>query len=40
MDDIRRARRPERLPVVLTREEVGRLLGRLKGVRWLVAGLL
>lgn len=40
MDDIRRARRPERLPVVLTREEVGRLLGRLEGVHGLVAGLL
>jgi integron integrase len=40
MDDIRRAKRPERLPVVLTREEVVRLLDRLEGVHWLVAGLL
>ena len=40
MADIRRAKRPERLPVVLTRDEVIALLGELSGVRWLMAGLL
>ena len=40
MADIRRAKRPERLPVVLTRDEVRALLGELSGVRWLMAGLL
>ena len=33
-------KRPKRLPVVLTREEVKRLLNELKGVHWLMAGLL
>ena len=40
MDDIRRAKRPQRLPVVLTREEVQALLGQLDGVPWLMASLL
>lgn len=40
MHDIRRAKRPERLPVVLTREEVARVLGQLEGVSWLMASLL
>jgi integron integrase len=40
MDDIRRAKRPERVPVVLTRDEVRRVLGQLQGVHWLVCGLL
>lgn len=35
-----RARRPKRLPVVLTREEVGRLLGCMDGVYGLMAGLM
>jgi hypothetical protein len=34
------AKRPERLPVVLTRDEVRDLLGKLKGTPWLVATLL
>jgi len=35
-----RAKRPSRLPVVLTKEEVGRLLARLEGAPWLMAMLL
>jgi len=35
-----RAKRPARLPVVLTEDEVRRLLGQLRGVQWLVACLL
>jgi integron integrase len=35
-----RAQRPERLPVVLTREEVRRVLARLDGTAWLMASLL
>ena len=38
--DVVPARRPRRLPVVLSRDEVRRLLGRLDGVHWLVAALL
>src|SRR2546426_2366353 len=34
------ARRPERLPVVLTREEVGVILGEMSGTPRIVAGLL
>ncbi|MBI3939031.1 MAG: integron integrase [Betaproteobacteria bacterium] len=40
LDGLVRAKRPARLPVVLTREEVGRLLGALEGTRWLMASLL
>ncbi len=40
LDGVVRARRPERRPVVLTREEVRRVLARLDGVQWLVANLL
>ena len=35
-----RARRPARLPVVLTVEEVRRLLAELRGTEWLMASLL
>ena len=35
-----RAKRPERLPVVLTRDEVRSLIGRMSGVAKLVASLL
>lgn len=38
--DLVRARRPTRLPLVLARDEVKRLLARLRGVPWLVASLL
>jgi integron integrase len=40
MEDIRRAKKPERLPVVLTRDEVSRILARMSGVTWLMASLL
>src|SRR5690606_9169955 len=40
MDDIRRAKRPQRLPVVLSREEVQALLDELGGLAWLMASLL
>jgi len=38
--DFERARRPKRIPEVLTREEVRRLLGQLTGTHHLVASLL
>ena len=40
MDDIVRAKRPVRLPVVLSREEVSSLLTRLRGPVWLMAALM
>jgi len=40
LDNIRRAKRPERLPTVLSREETRLLLGELTGVCWLQASLL
>lgn len=35
-----RAKRPRRLPVVLTKDEVKRVLSHLKGIPWLMATLL
>ena len=40
LEDVVRARRPQRLPVVLTRAEVKALLGALEGVHWIMASLL
>ncbi len=40
LDGVVRAKRPRRLPVVLTREEVRRLLAQMQGRDWLMAGLL
>jgi integron integrase len=40
MDNIKRAKRPQRLPMVLSREEVRRLLGELSGLPWILASLL
>jgi integron integrase len=40
LDALDRARRPVRVPTVLTRGEVQRLLARLDGSRWLMASLL
>lgn len=40
LDELVRAKRPERLPVVLTQEEVARLLAHLVGVPRLMAALL
>ena len=40
LDGIERAKQPVRLPVVLTRDEVGRVLARLTGVHRVIGGLL
>jgi len=40
MDTIVRAKRPIRLPVVLTRDEVQAILGQLNGTPWLMGSLL
>jgi integron integrase len=40
LDGIVRAKRPTRLPVVLSRREVGVLLAELRGTTWLMASLL
>lgn len=40
LENIRRAKKPERLPTVLTRDEVAALLAQMSGVTWLMAGLL
>jgi site-specific recombinase XerD len=40
MNDIVRAQRPVRLPVVLSREEVAAVLSRLHGPVWLMASLM
>ncbi len=40
LEGIVRAKRPQRLPVVLTRPEVSALLGALNGVNWIMAMLL
>jgi integron integrase len=40
MDGIVRAKRPVRVPVVLTRQEVRALLSQLEGTKWLMASLL
>lgn len=40
MNDIVRAQRPVRLPVVLSRDEVAAVLSRLRGDVWLMASLL
>jgi site-specific recombinase XerD len=39
-EDVIRAKRPQRLPVVLTRPEVNARLGALDGVHWRMASLL
>lgn len=40
LQEVVQAKRPGRLPVVLTREEVRTLLGQLQDDKWLIAGLL
>src|SRR5262249_13341890 len=37
---IERARKPKRVPVVFTRDEVKRIFSHLEGTHWLIAGLL
>jgi len=40
MEEIRRAKKPERLPVVLSRDETTALLAQMSGTTWLMAALL
>jgi len=40
IEGIERAKKPERLPVVFTKDEVTEILSRLDGVSYLIAGLL
>ena len=40
LDGVQRAKKPQRLPVVLSKEEVGALLGELHGIHWLMGSLL
>ena len=40
LDDVERARKPARLPVVFTKEETRNVLGQLTGIKWLMANLL
>ena len=40
LEDVVRAKKPQRLPVVLTREEAKRLLSKLEGPHWLAACLM
>jgi integron integrase len=40
MEDVVRAKRPRRLPVVLSREEIHQLLNQIDGRPWLIASLL
>lgn len=40
VDGVTWAKRPERVPVVLTREEVAALLQRMRGREWLMASLM
>ena len=38
--DAERAKRPKRLPVVLSRQQVDRIMAQLRGIYWLMAGLM
>jgi integron integrase len=40
LDGIERAKKPQRLPVVLTRTETAALLGEMRGTHWLMGSLL
>jgi hypothetical protein len=40
IEGVVRARRPKRLPVVLTVDEVSRVMSHLAGDKWLIAMLL
>ena len=40
LGEVIRARKPKRLPAVLTREEVKAAIGQLKGDKWLMASLM
>ena len=40
LNDVQRAKKPQRLPVVLTRDEVRSLLSQLEGTTWLMGALI
>ena len=40
MFSVQRAKKPQRLPVVLTRQEVRAVLGQLEGTTWLMVALI
>jgi integron integrase len=40
LDHVQRAKKPQRLPVVLTRDEVRALLAQMQGTTWLMAALI
>lgn len=40
LDGLDRAKRPARVPAVLTRDEMARLLGCMNGTKWIMASLL
>ena len=40
LDQVTRAKMPHRVPVVLSHEEVGRILDHIRGTTWIVAALL
>ena len=40
LGDVVRARKPKRLPVVMTREEVRAVLAGLEGEKWLMVSLM
>ena len=40
LDNLVRARRPQRLPVVLSRDEVQKVLAQLNGIPWLMASMI
>jgi integron integrase len=40
LQDVQRAKKPQRLPVVLTRDEVRALLAQMEGTTWLMAALV
>jgi integron integrase len=40
LTDVIRAKQPQRMPVVLTRAEVARVLAQMTGIEWLIASML
>ena len=40
LENVQRAKKPQRLPVVLTRDEVRATLGHMQGTTWLMAALI
>lgn len=40
VEDVQRAKRPQRIPVVLSRQEVKQLLAQLDGTVWLMTGMI